>query len=591
MDPAELQSSVRWERLYYPVGDGWQPLGVGAATPFSRYILAEGWKRPRSVDDRALRVLAIIASPVGSPADTGGYDLDPISSVERQALHDTLDQAFPGRVTYLETGTTAAPTIAEIRRALARGYDFVHFLCHGAVTPGGTVLFLENNGVVGPIPDNQITSSFTGVEDAPLLCFLSACETATQGRYDGFVSLGPTLVKFGSIPAVVAMSDKVGMETAQLFTSQFYSQLMQHGSVDLAVNEARYLVQDKWDWSVPVLFSRLPDNQLLDITPTTTGQGEDILSRKAASCYQDAEEAVRQGNWAQAITGYEGALMLVPNYRDAPQKLANAQLRQRCTILYDQAHQQVSIGDYSGLLQTVQQITTLNPNWESLASMRLVAECGQMYQQAITSLKAGDVDHGVALLVDVVRKKPDFLDAASRLDNLTHGGDGLTDMPAPLLTKGTITPMQRSKTEAAIPNLHLNTTREYEWQPANQNQLADTLKQWFKDNGYEAQVLQQAASTVVQGKKGDLFHDIAGLSTAATVALSPTNKGLSISIGGSGWLDKGVVAVAGLFTTSFTFGLPLITAAFGAGQQKILENNLWQIVDSYIVSRGGKQAQ
>jgi len=35
--------------------------------------------------------------------------------------------------------------------------------------------------------------------------------------------------------------------------------------VDLAVHEAREVVRERRDWSVPVLFSRLPDNQLFDV--------------------------------------------------------------------------------------------------------------------------------------------------------------------------------------------------------------------------------------------------------------------------------------------------------------------------------------
>jgi hypothetical protein len=54
------------------------------------------------------------------------------------------------------------------------------------------------------------------------------------------------------------------METARLFTSQFYSRLLHHGLADLAMNEARALVQDQADWGVPVLFCRLNDSQIVD---------------------------------------------------------------------------------------------------------------------------------------------------------------------------------------------------------------------------------------------------------------------------------------------------------------------------------------
>ena len=45
LDSPELQA-IRWERIYAPHNDGWQPLGVTAQTPFSRHLPAPGWERP-----------------------------------------------------------------------------------------------------------------------------------------------------------------------------------------------------------------------------------------------------------------------------------------------------------------------------------------------------------------------------------------------------------------------------------------------------------------------------------------------------------------------------------------------------------------
>ncbi|MSP14928.1 MAG: hypothetical protein EXR62_18465 [Chloroflexi bacterium] len=55
---------------------------------------------------RPVKVLAVIASPpAGNP-----YGL---------ALHVTLDNLPGAQVTYLETGTQAPPTLAQLRQALA----------------------------------------------------------------------------------------------------------------------------------------------------------------------------------------------------------------------------------------------------------------------------------------------------------------------------------------------------------------------------------------------------------------------------------------------------------------------------------------
>jgi formylglycine-generating enzyme required for sulfatase activity len=261
IDPPELRA-LRWERIYHPWAGEWVPLGCTAATPFSRYVPAQQWGRAAPATQRPLRMLAIVASP----ADLRKYGWDPILKEERDALRSTLDGLPEVAVTYLETGIATAPTLKQIRQALAEGYQLVHFMCHGAYTEGQTVLYLEkDDGTVDPVVTGRLVGEFAGLATKPGLCFLAACETAERGRHDGFAPLGPALVKVGGVPAVVAMSDRVGVRTAQLFAGQFYARLLAHGMVDLAVNQARTLVRDEWDWGVPVLFSRLRDNKLLAV--------------------------------------------------------------------------------------------------------------------------------------------------------------------------------------------------------------------------------------------------------------------------------------------------------------------------------------
>jgi hypothetical protein len=260
VEPPELQELL-WERLYQPLEGKWLPLGSTASTPFSRYIRPEEWKRPKPVSDRPLRVLLVIASP----ANLGDYGLDAIEAEERQWIRETLGRLPDFAVTTLESGTPNPPTLNEIRRQLASGFHLVHFLCHGAHTAAGTALFLEDaQGQVDPVPQQRLVEAFRVLQAPPVACFFSACESARRDRHDALLPLGPGLVKEGGVQAVIAMTGKVGLRIAQVFAGQFYTRLLQHGVVDLAVNEARALVQDDWDWGVPVLFTRLEDNQLID---------------------------------------------------------------------------------------------------------------------------------------------------------------------------------------------------------------------------------------------------------------------------------------------------------------------------------------
>jgi hypothetical protein len=260
VEPEEVQA-ILWERAFHRLDGEWAPLGATAVTPFSRFVQPQQWTRPQPVVDRPLKLLLVIASP----GDLDRAKLDPIPEEERQKLRDLFAALPEVTVTTLESGSDRPPTLDAIRKALAEGYHGIHFLCHGVRTNAGTALFLEKpSGTVDVVTSERLVSAVKAVQSPPVFCFLTACESAARSRGDGFLPLGPALVEDGGVQAVVAMTMRVGIELASAFTNQFYTRLFKHGVVDLAVNEARALVRDRWDWGAPVLFSRLWDNQLLD---------------------------------------------------------------------------------------------------------------------------------------------------------------------------------------------------------------------------------------------------------------------------------------------------------------------------------------
>jgi formylglycine-generating enzyme required for sulfatase activity len=269
LDPPELES-LRWERLHHPSGGQWLPAGASAATPFSRFIQAETWTQPQPLAQRPLKALVVIASPNNLSSN---FDLDPIQPAEIQALHDLFD-SLPGvQASYLQSGSALPPTLTRLKQALPAGCDILHFLCHGARTPAGNVLYLEgDDGSVRPAPAADLLEALALAKVPPALIFLTACESAARSKTEAFLPLGPALIRQGGASCVVAMTDKIGVETAGLFIGQFYARLLAYGAVDQAVNEARALVRgrpergkplNRSDWDVPVLFSRLETGQLL----------------------------------------------------------------------------------------------------------------------------------------------------------------------------------------------------------------------------------------------------------------------------------------------------------------------------------------
>lgn len=261
---AEELESLRWERLQHQVGQRWYPLATAADPLFSRFIPTGEGALPAPLTGPPLRLLLVIASP----PDLAQRGLDPISPEERQALH-ALFAALPGmEVTCLESGTARPPTVAALRAALLEGYPLFHLVCHGRRKQGETELYLEDR----PVQTQEVLELFHGLAERPRLVFLAACESAARGRAEAFLPLGPALVAEGGISAVVAMADRVGLTTARDFAAAFYTSLLTHGLVDRAAQEARLSVRDRMDWSVPVLFSRLPDNRLW-VETTTNGRG------------------------------------------------------------------------------------------------------------------------------------------------------------------------------------------------------------------------------------------------------------------------------------------------------------------------------
>jgi CHAT domain len=290
LDAPELHD-VHWERMFGPIGRNWKPISVAGATPFSRWLPPTNWQRPHLVHDRPIKVLVIAASPAGLN-DAG---LDPIDPTELEALHRTFEATPELQATFLQSGTPMPATLDRVRATLPQGFHIVHVLSHGAVTPGGTVLYLEAaDGSIEPVSQERIVEAFGALAAPPLLCFLAACESAARSKSEAFVPLGPALVQDGGVQAVVAMSDKVGQETARVFTEQFYRRLLAHGVVDLAVNEARALIKDRWDWGVPVLFTRLDDNQLIDFPVGRISEVYFAHTDNATGAIQTAIAAVRE---------------------------------------------------------------------------------------------------------------------------------------------------------------------------------------------------------------------------------------------------------------------------------------------------------
>ncbi len=274
IDPPALHA-LPWELLR----DGDELIAADADTPFSRY-LAIGKEWGRALADRPMRVLAVIANPIDLGAK---YDL-PSADVELEAR--TLEAAFnPHPVRERETSTplslvgrragdegvtltflTPPITLERLETELRHGYHVLHFIGHGAFSTKAqqAALYFENDDrTARRVIDADFAGMLDRLQTPPQLVVLAACQSAKQSLHEVFTGLGPKLVQIG-LPAVVAMQADVTVLTARQFAATFYRQLVAHGMVDLAMNEARstLITNGRFDAAVPVLFMRLRDGRL-----------------------------------------------------------------------------------------------------------------------------------------------------------------------------------------------------------------------------------------------------------------------------------------------------------------------------------------
>ena len=291
---AELHALL-WERLYHIHKGKPAPLAISTLTPFSRYTGLE-IAEPRPVSERPVRLFFAIANPRNLPPGLSPIDVEQ----EVENLHQVLGNLrqknqvqvtlLPGRSglspelrTHLEREgyqiQDGVTSLEAILRSLA-GCHVFHFLGHGHLKrprergEGTVALFLEKeDGTWQAVKDDVLETELRAINPPPHLVFLAACESARREAKaeHPFVGLGPRLVRAG-VPAVVAMQDVVPMALARRLTADFYQRLLEHGLIDLALNQARHLLfeQEKADWAIPVLFMRLERGQLFAADPVRT---------------------------------------------------------------------------------------------------------------------------------------------------------------------------------------------------------------------------------------------------------------------------------------------------------------------------------
>ena len=240
-----------WELLRHPEQPA--PLAMSPRTPLVRFLVG-GITWPSLPFEPPLQVLAAAANPVGSQR----LDLE----AECIRLEAAAGDSSKVRVTFLRHATLDA-----LGQSIRAGrFHVLHFMGHGESAAQGSALHFERSGgFAESVSGLALAGNF---QDDPRLrlVVLNACHGGeVSGGADPFFGVATTLVQAG-LPAAVAMQAAISDRGAVAFTTSLYESLASGDPIDAAVTQARRAISPNWqaslEWSVPVLFLRVPDGRL-----------------------------------------------------------------------------------------------------------------------------------------------------------------------------------------------------------------------------------------------------------------------------------------------------------------------------------------
>lgn len=220
---------LRWERLCAPDGSGgWDFLALDQNSLYSLYLPSFTNRSFRVFGRRDLRALVVLADPPkGNKYRLDCFDAGAMAASIGAALgeiqHDVLG-AVPDAV-------GPATLDALCKQLTAQHYTLLHLVAHGRyVDEGETVLYLlDDHDQVASLTSTELIRRLRRLSYLPHLTFLATCESASP-EAEAETALGglaQRLVRDLGMPAVVAMTDRVSVATAEMLATTFYNQLRQ----------------------------------------------------------------------------------------------------------------------------------------------------------------------------------------------------------------------------------------------------------------------------------------------------------------------------------------------------------------------------
>ncbi|HSF83721.1 MAG TPA: CHAT domain-containing protein [Anaerolineales bacterium] len=272
-----------WETLHDPRDNSL--LTTNANLPFSRYLSSPDW-RPVVLRSRGqLRALVVAANP----SDLASYDLAPVDasgelSRAKTALGSIQVSALPD-----ESQGKRASLDNILAHLQQQPCDLLYLVCHGAWMKDDTWLWLEDAaGKTQRVSGSSLVERLQSLTARPVLVVLASCQSADSRAEGSLSALGPRLVDAG-IPAVLAMQANISPGTVEKMMPVFFTELQRHGQIDQALSTARGSVNERQDYWVPALFTRLEDGYIWNLPGFRGEHGERVEFKKWPSLLRDIQ--------------------------------------------------------------------------------------------------------------------------------------------------------------------------------------------------------------------------------------------------------------------------------------------------------------
>jgi hypothetical protein len=246
--------TLYWEGLVDPSSGSFLALSEDLA--FTRYLFSAAWRKVDSAagspawreKGRESRRVVLAAA---SPRDVANYGLIPLE-IPTDLLR-ILDRAGGWDVTVIGQEPGEPVTLERLAHELKGGAGLLWLICHGSAARGEPVLYLtDEQGGARPVRGGELVKHLSGYGRLPNLLHIT-------GSWS--VPTGLALAEAGA-PAVMVMNGNISKRTYRAFSAAFLRELLVDANPARSAAVARSTVQDRPDWWVPVLFTRLRDPRL-----------------------------------------------------------------------------------------------------------------------------------------------------------------------------------------------------------------------------------------------------------------------------------------------------------------------------------------